>query len=227
MKKHSVLWLALVLALTLALPALADDYFVDSDDFQEGEEVINVFLHEPEYRIMIESIERNSKEFDWGWTLTPGWAPSSDADAPPEGKKRRKRRSGPKTEQEPKSFAFSWSDYRTIRIPEVANHAGIVRDEEIEAIRKLMATVAEQLGLEPQMSASAATDLEISAAVVDLDRQGGGFGFIQVQPFIEIEVRIRDLKNDRDLVLIRNQEHAGTPEDAATEMFSDMIQFLR
>ena len=47
--------------------ARPDDTFFESDDYREGEAgVVNVFLHDPEYRLMVEDLERNETAFDWG-----------------------------------------------------------------------------------------------------------------------------------------------------------------
>ena len=51
----------------LAVPAHAADTFVESDDYKDGEEIVNVFLKADDYRSMVEDIERNGEAFDWGW----------------------------------------------------------------------------------------------------------------------------------------------------------------
>lgn len=222
--------LALGLLVLPGTPALADDAFIESDDYREGEEIVGVFLGDDEYAKMVEDIERGGQEFDWGWVLTPRWAETASAEAAeeePEKKRgffRRRGKRGPKLEQEPDELAFDLSAYDTVAI-EVENFAGIMKDDELDDLRESFALAMERFGLEPATGGSA--DLELGVAVVDINREGGGFGLIQIDPFIELEVRLREAGSGRDLVLIRNQEHGDTPTDAALEMASQIAMFLR
>lgn len=206
-----VLSLCLTAAFTLGLVTLAappvhadEDVYLDTDDYKEGEEVVDVFLGREEYSIMVEDIERNGEQLDWGWVLTSA---------------------GDRPVQEPKELAFDLSDYSTVRVPEVENFAGVMKDEELASVRDALEGAAKQLGLEAVESGDA--DLELKAVVVDLSRKNRGFGLIKIDPYIELEIRLRDLRENRDLLLLRNQEHADTPEDAAFEYASQMARFLR
>jgi hypothetical protein len=49
----------------------------------------------------------------------------------------------------------------------------------------------------------------------------------RIDPFIEIELRLRDLKAGRDLLLLRNQAHSGTPTDAARRYATLLVRFLQ
>lgn len=223
--------LAFALFALPAVPAFADDSFIESDDYVEGEEIVGVFLGDEEYARMVEDIERGGQELDWGWVLTPTWeqrAASADA-AEEEPKKkrgffRRRGNRGPKLEQEPKELAFDLSAYDTVSV-EVENFAGIVKDDELADLRESFVLAMEQLGLEAVESGPA--DLDLDVAVVDINREGGGFGPIQVDPFIELEVRIQESDTGRDLLLIRHQKHGDTPNAAALETASMMTMFVR
>lgn len=207
---------AFALALALALAALlaggpasfAADVFIESDDYREGEEITGVFLTDEHYRVMVEDLERRSQDFDWGWVLTAGGSPDRAH------------------KKKVKDLGFSISDYGTVRVPEVENFAGIVRDEELEEIRDAFVLAAEQLGLEV-VGTGGAADLELAVAIVDVNREGGGFGIFKIDPFIEMEVRLRDLGADRDLILIRHQKHSEEPEGSALETANMLVQFLR
>ena len=220
------------LALVLSLPAAPAraDLFIHSDDYKDGEEIVGVFFGDEEYAKMVDDFERNGQQFDWGWALTPGWAQKAATAESDQGKKKkgffgRFKNRGPEPEQEPKELGFDLADYKTVRVPEVKNFSGIMKDDELASVRESLELAMKQAGLEPVESGPA--DLELSAAVVDINREGGGFGLIQVDPFIEIEIRLRDLDNDRDLLLLRNQEHGDTPTDAALEYASQIAIFLR
>ncbi|MFP5285023.1 MAG: hypothetical protein ACLGI9_04730, partial [Thermoanaerobaculia bacterium] len=99
----------------LAGTVQAADYFVDSDDYKEGEEIVNVFLKEEDYRLMVEDIERNGEAFDWGRVKTAAAAAAPAAE--PEGKKsllKRMKRGGGGNPAEPKELGFSLGSYKTV-----------------------------------------------------------------------------------------------------------------
>lgn len=223
---------ALALTLAVAAPAAhaAEDTFVDSDDYQEGEEIKNVFLKDADYQIMIEDLERNGQDFDWGWALTPGWQGSDAAPvAEPQPKRRFGRGGGGRGSnlvQEPKQLGFDVTSFGSISISDVENFSGLMSPEELAAVRQAFVLGFEQLGLQV-VGAGAPADLDLDMALVDINREGGGFGWIQVEPFIELELRLRDTANDRDLLLIRNQEHGDDPEAAALQYANQLVIFLR
>lgn len=188
--------------------SFAADVFIESDDYREGEEITGVFLTDEHYRVMVEDLERRGQDFDWGWVLTAGGSPDRAH------------------KKKVKDLGFSISDYGTVRVPEVENFAGIVRDEELEEIRDAFVLAAEQLGLEV-VGTGGAADLELAVAIVDVNREGGGFGIFKIDPFIEMEVRLRDLGAERDLILIRHQKHSEEPEGSALETANMLVQFLR
>lgn len=201
------------LAVTAGLLILAGapaqaERFIKSDDYEEGEEIVGVFLTDDDYRIMVDDLERRGQEFDWGWALTAGWEP------------------GKKTRQEADDLGFDLGDYATVRIPEVENFAGIMKDEELAEVRDAFVLAAEQLGLEV-VGTGGAADLELAVAIVDVNREGGGFGIFKVDPFIEMEIRLRDLGADRNLMLLRHQKHSETPGGSALETANTLVQFFR
>jgi hypothetical protein len=207
---HAIPTLALAAALLLAggPAAFAADTFIKSEDYEEGEEITGVFLTDEHYGVMVNDLERRGQGFDWGWVLTPGGSPDRTH------------------KKEPKELGFSISDYATIRIPEVQNFAGIMKDEELAQVRDAYVLAAEQLGLEV-VGTGGEADLELAVAIVDVNREGGGFGIFKVDPFIEMELRLRDLAADRDLMLLRHQKHSEDPEGSALETANMLVQFLR
>jgi hypothetical protein len=214
------------LTLAVAVPARAADAFTDSDDYKDGEEIKNVFLHDAEYRIMVEDFERNGQEFDWGWALTPGWQGAEAAPEPQPKRRFGKGGGGSKLVQEPKQLGFDIKEYSTLSIAEVKNFSGLMSPDELASIRQAFVLGFEQLGLQV-VAAGAPADLELSLGLVDVNREGGGFGWVQVDPFIEIELRLHDTANDRDLLLIRNQEHGDDPEKAALQYANQVVIFFR
>ena len=224
--------LAFALAAVLAVPVAlhADDSFLDSDDFKDGEEVVNVFLKEADYAIMVEDFARNGQEFDWAWVLTPGWAQPEAAAAPASGGGLRgrlgRRSSGPKLDPKPKQLGFAISDYKTAYVPAVQNFAGIVRDEELAQVHEALVAAVKEMGLTPASNAGSA-DLVLEAALVDVGREGGGFGYVQIDPFIELEIRLKERAGDRTLFLARQQKHAPDAFDAALSLASQIALVVR
>jgi hypothetical protein len=215
-----------LLALAVASPLQAET-FIESDDYKEGEEVVGKFLVDEEYAIMVEEFTRNGQEFDWGWALTPDWNPSAEPAAPQGGiRGRMRRRSGPKLDASPKQLGFQMSDYKTAYVPEVQNFAGIVKPEELVQVRESLVSAVKEMGLTSVDSEDKA-DVVLETALVDLGREGGGFGLIQVQPFIELELRLRERAGDRTLFLGRTQKHAPDAFDASLTLASQVALVLR
>lgn len=210
MRRSQPVALVLALVLVCGAPAglLATDFFTESDDYKEGEEVVGVFLKDAEYQRMVEDIERNDVDLDWGWAKTT---------TPDERKKRRL--------QEPKQLGFDLRSYKTVRIPEVESFTGDIDLRERVAIRGFFGVRMEEFGLEPVEEGNA--DLELSMAIVDVDRDHTYIYFGTIEPSIEIELRLREVSSGQDLLLVRHQSHGRDPESAAQKMAYELVQFLR
>ncbi len=224
-KRSAVLWLALG-ALSIGTPGWAADYFIESDDYKEGEEVVNVFLKAEDYQLMVEDIERNGEAFDWGWVKTPGVA-EQPAEEAGKGKKmmKRLRRGGPNP-AEPKELGFQLGSYKTVAIPKVENHSGLISPNSQDAVRDSFVLAMKEAGLEVVADGKSA-DLELKLAIVDYKRDSTYIYVGTVQPFIELEMRLRDNAKGENLMLLRNQAHSNTPEDAAMNYASTLLKFLR
>jgi hypothetical protein len=48
-----------------------------------------------------------------------------------------------------------------------------------------------------------------------------------VEPFIELEVRLRDVRTGENLLLLRNQAHSTTSDEAALRYADTLVKFLR
>jgi len=224
--------IALAAAIWLVHPSLSrgEDSFLDSDEYEEREAVAGVFLQEDHYRVMVEDIERNDTEFDWGWVLTPGF---QEAGPPPEDTRHKAlrwlpRRKGQKLVQQPHELAFDLRSYRTIHIPEVQNFAGIIKADLLAEIRGSFIEGASMFGLEVVDSREGA-DLELELATLDQMREQANVPVynIQIKPFILLELRLTDIAASQELVLLRNRKHGNTVADAALNFADDFVKFLR
>jgi hypothetical protein len=219
--------LLLILPL-IASPLHAQDTYIDSDDYKDGEEIVNVFFHEPEYRLMVEDIERNDESFDWGWVKT---AQATAENPPPtDGKKGRFSRllshlpkPGRMNPAEPGALGFDLHSYKTVSIS-VQSFAGLVKPATLDAVREAFTLAAQQLGLAVVKEGA---DLELGVAIVDIKRDSTYAYVATIEPFIELEMRLRDVHKGENLILIRNQAHSTTPEDAAFRYADVLIKFLR
>lgn len=215
------------LLLLLAQTAQAADYFVNSDDYRDREEIVNVFLKEEDYRLMVEDIERNGEGFDWGWVKTAGGAAPAEQ---PSGKKsllkRIKLGGGGPNPADPKELGFSLGSYKTVYVPKVENFSGLIPSGTQEKVQESFILAMKEVGLEV-VSSDKGADLELKVAIVDIKRDSTYIYFANVDPFIELELRLRDLKTGENLILLRNQAHSNTPEDAALNYASSLLKFLR
>jgi hypothetical protein len=223
--KFAVLGLALG-ALSIGTPGWAAEYFIESDDFKEGEEIVNVFLKADDYQLMVEDIERNGEAFDWGWVKTPG-AVEQPAEEAGKGKKmmKRLRRGGPNP-AEPKELGFQLGSYKTVAIPKVENHSGLISPNAQDTVRESFVLAMKEAGLTVVAEGKPA-DLELKLAIVDYKRDSTYIYVGTVQPFIELEMRLRDTAKGENLMLLRSQSHSNTPEDASLNYASTLLKFLR
>lgn len=242
MKSRTMSHLALLFLLLPRQVASADDTFYTSDEYRDGEAgVVNVFLHEPEYRLMVEDIERNDAGFDWGWVRTVAFRPEpvegADTATPPPASRgirgrvasifKRRPSSRPIEPEVRDALAFDLRAFANIRIPEVQNFAGIAKKELLSEIREAFVEGANALGLSATRSGDA--DLELGLALVDQLRGEVEVPVynIHVQPHIELELRLTNLHTRDDLLLIRNRKHGTTQAEAALNFADDFVKFLR
>lgn len=229
-RRITTLLLALVLAAPLARSARAADTFLKSDDYEEREAPVGVFLTDDDYRIMVEDIERNDTSFDWGWVLTPGF---DDAGAPPTDNRPKAlkwlpRRDGPKLTDSPRELAFDLRDYQKVYIPPVENFAGIMKEDLLVSIRDSFVEGVSMFNL-AVVEAPQEAQLELALATVDQMRNVANvpvYG-IRVEPFVLLELRLVDLATGQKLVLLRNRKHGPTVADAALNFADDFVKFLR
>ncbi len=233
--------LALLCLLVLNQTARADDIFYESDDYQEGEAgVVNAFLHDPEYRLMVEDLERNDTSFDWGWVRTVGFQPENAAATQPEptpaekglrGRMKSILRGGSTNRamesEVRKPLAFDLREHRAVWIPDVQNFAGIAKKELLDEIRGAFVEGVVALGLAVGTADDA--DLELGLALVDQLRGAIDVPVynIQVQPHIALELRLTDMRTGEDLLLVRNRKHGTTQPEAALNFADDLVKFLR
>lgn len=118
---------------------------------------------------------------------------------------------------------FNRKSYQTVHIT-VKDDYGVLNPDFNKAIEQQFAAVAKRLGWKVTSSKSA--DLELGLDIVGYD-EDSHFAFVTtIQPSVELEIRLRD-KSGKDVYLIRNREHSGTPSAAAREMAHDVMKQLR
>lgn len=214
----------LVLVSSSTAAYAGSDTFLKSDDYHDSDEVVGKFLHDDDYRLIVEDIERNDVSFDWGWVAQP--APPAQPQV--SGRRHwwnRRHHSGPDP-AEPKQLAFDIHSFKTIYVPPVPNISGDISPGLSEKVHKDFVLAAQQMGL-TVVPKSDSPDLELAGAIVKLKREPTYAYVATIEPFIKLEVKLTDLENGKTLLLIRNRRHSNSPADAALNFASDIVKFLR
>ncbi|MDX1997478.1 MAG: hypothetical protein SF066_07135 [Thermoanaerobaculia bacterium] len=196
--KIQVLGLAGLLLLGGTVPVGAD-IFIKSDDYTEGEEVIGKHLNDDDYRLMIDALERNGEEFDWGWVKAPGKLTKL------------------------KDLGFDPTSYKSVVIPEVKNFAGLTAKDIPATVAEAFGLAAAELG----WTVAETGDLELSMALVDIKRDSTFAVVAVVKPFIELEIRLKDTKTGESLLILRHQAHAEKVEDVGLLVADKLVKFLQ
>jgi hypothetical protein len=224
------------LAFLVGSPAWCGDVLLESDVYEEGEEVVGVFLGPPHYAVMVEDIERNGQTMDWGWVRTPAGPSPEDplAAVDPANQrgwrkivKRGSRAMG--LVDKPRQLGFNWASYRTIAVAPLANYAGLLTDEEVAALREPFVMLGTQLGFEV-VENPAEADLLLGVALVDISRDARTVPFpvaIRIEPSLTLELQILERATQSDLVLIRNRAHSTDIQAAALRYANLLLMFLR
>ncbi len=180
------------------------DSYLRSDEYQEGEEITNVYFKEPEYALIREEFEYRGMEFDWAWFKGSY------------GGRRGKQFLGP---------SFNISDYSTARVVIAGNFSPSLEDGLEEGVKGYFVKAFERLGL--TVTEAGTADLELGIAIVDY-KSDQTYAFVaMIDPFIELEVRLRDMRAGEDLVLIRNQDHNSTPLEGAGDTAAYLMAMLK
>lgn len=197
--KFQALGFAGLLVLGSAVPVVADT-FIESDDYTEGEEVVGKHLNDDDYRLMIDDLERNGEDFDWGWVKAPGKLTKL------------------------KALGFDPASYKSVVIPEVKNFAGLTAKDVPATIAEAFKLAAGELGWTVTEGSG---ELELSMALVDIKRDSTFALYANVKPFIEVEIRLKDKKTGENLLLVRHQAHADSVEDVGLLIADSFAKFLK
>jgi len=192
----------LVLAAAAAAPVAASDTFLESDDHDE--ELVGKFLKDSDYALMIGGLERNDTEFDWGWVQTTSGKPKKN-----------------------KQLGFDLASSKTIDIPPVQDFSDSLSPELAAKVREAFVRAAEALGLQVAAPGDGNADLQLGVAIIDLKRERTYAYVAMIDPYIKLEVRLRERASGRNLLLLRNRAHSDTPEDAALRFAGEVVKFLR
>lgn len=115
--------------------------------------------------------------------------------------------------------------YKTVHVI-VKDDYGTLNPDFKKYVGEVFEAAAKHLGLRV-VAASKSADLELGLDIVgyDADRH---YAFVtMIEPSVELEIRIKDLKSGNDLLLVRNNEHGHNPKVAASDTAHDFMQMLR
>lgn len=178
------------------------DTFINSDDYRDGEEIVGAVLTDEDYARMVEDIERHGADFNWGWVKAVDGKPAA-----------------------PKTLAFDLDSYDRVRILPVVNKSMKVAPEITEAVHDALSQAMQLLDLE--VAESGPADLELEVAVVDYKSDSTFIFVATLDPFLELEGRLRETASGETLFLFRHQEHGATPATAAGDTAGQIASFLR
>lgn len=114
--------------------------------------------------------------------------------------------------------------YSSVRLT-VKNDSSTLDPNIKDVVRESFTKALKRLGLKVVSSGSA--DLELALDIVDYNADSTYAFVTMIEPFIELELRLKNLSTGKDLLLIRDQEHASTPDAAAVDFAGSVMQFLR
>jgi hypothetical protein len=200
--RNSAVVFSCIVAILATSAALAGGTFLKSDD--HGNELVGKFLTDQDYGVMIDNLERNGVEFDWGWVKTP------------DGKLKK-----------PKVLGFDLASYKTVSVPAVQDFSDSLSPELAAKVHEAFVRAVKGLGLEVAADGDKSAGLELGVAIIDLKRERTYAYVAMIDPFIKLEIRLKDAKTGENLLLVRNRSHSETPESAALKMASQMMKFLR
>ncbi len=190
----------ILLALVLPSASFADK-FIQSDDYKDGDEVVGKFLGDADYRLMVDDVERHDQEFDWVYIQAEGKA------------------------TKPKALKFQLSG-KKVYIPEAQNFAGLIAKELVPAVGENFGEAFKILGAEVVTEAAGA-DYELGIAIVDAKNESTFVYFGNVQPFVELEIRLKDTASGQSVLLIRNQAHSNNVDSAVLKFADEISKFLK
>lgn len=193
-------WLGMMLVLLFPAASQAEK-FIKSDDYKDGEEVVGKFLVDADYQLMVDDVERAGQEFDWVYIQAEG------------------------KPTKPKKLKFELQG-KKIFIPEVQNHAGLVARDLVGPTHGYFGEAFVSLGAQ-LVTDPATADYELGLALVDTKRDSTFVVFANVQPFVEIELRLRDNASGQNVLLIRNQAHSNDVDSAVLKFADEVSKFLK
>ncbi|MBI2569236.1 MAG: hypothetical protein HYV63_19630 [Candidatus Schekmanbacteria bacterium] len=168
-----------------------------------AQEVTGRFLTDAEYRIMAEELERNDAELDWGWA---------------------KAATG--REYRPRELAFDLRPYKSVRIAMIDSVARQVYPDVEDVVEYHFEAMMKRFGLAIVADPEAPVEVELGLAVVDLSVTPTYAFVTTIPPFIELELRLRELKSGDTLLLIRHQETSSSIGAATSDWVNRLVELL-
>jgi hypothetical protein len=225
-----IMIIGVMLGLLSTVPGVAGDTFLDSDEYEERDGgAIGMFLHDDDYAVMVEDLERNDTTFDWAWlnTKTTDCAAASRPETGGRINRLIGKIRGPRCPPST-ALAFDLQAARTVFVAPIENHSGLVKKELLAEIRDDFVQAMSTLGLQVVQTRDQA-NLALEVAVVDQMRNDVTVPVysIHIDPFISLELRLLETKAAAKLLLVRNRKHGDSVADAAYNYADDLVKFLR
>ena len=164
---------------------MAQDSFLESDTYTEGEKTVGVLLSDVEYGMMIEGGRFFDSSIDWAWVR------------------------GQQSEEEDQSPSFSASEYDSIVVELPIDYTAEPTDDLPGVLREVLQVNAKRLGWVPRGQG----DLVLSTAIVDvIDADGAAvtrFFNATKRHKLELEFRLAEAESDMLLLAARDEVNSG------------------
>jgi predicted kinase len=108
----------------------------------------------------------------------------------------------------------------------IQNFAGLVRPATLDAVREAFTLAMQQMGLEVVKDGTFWRH-RARHRHRDIKRDSTYAYVATIEPFIELEVRLRDTAKGENLILLRNQAHSTASDEAAFRYADVLVKFLR
>lgn len=183
-------------------PVLAQDSFLSSKSYKEGQKIVGVFLTDDDYGRMIRGAKHLEGRLDWAWVV------------------------GQRNERKIESLGFSTSDYQSIIVQPPVDHTKEQVEGLSERAHEALLVGCKRLGWTPRKQG----DLMLATAIVDVF-DSDGFGLTKFfnatnKHSVEFEFKLTEAKSGTVLLLARDEAHSANLIGATWRAAAHLTSFL-
>lgn len=129
-------------------------------------------------------------------------------------------------------FDWGWAtpdldlgQYKTAHVV-IKDDFGVMNPDFTDYVSDVFTALAKRLDIKV-VDAKSPADLELGVDIIGYDPDQHYAFVTMIDPSVELEMRVRDIKSGKDLYLARNTEHGDDPKAAVSETAHDLLDMLR